>query len=160
MRDRNSKLNYEDYFLFMPPFTLPTLKSYILKMFKEATQKKVGENITGNFLPCLYRIDSIRNKLVELIGIDGEVVMSDVIYQNLIPSLAGYEAEGYDIKGYIIKASDDKYFLYDIIIKTTEITAFGREITHEEAINLYNMNSQNKDIYGLEEFFGVNRGLI
>jgi len=121
MRTRDSKLNLEDYFLFMPPFNLAALKTYMSDMFRENVGERIGEKLNENYLSCLYRVENIRDRLQELIGIDGEVVMSSNIYQNLIPILGGYEAEAYDMKGYIIKSLNGKYYFYEVSFKTLEI---------------------------------------
>jgi len=129
-------------------------------MFRENVGERIGEKLNENYLSCLYRVENIRDRLQELIGIDGEVVMSSNIYQNLIPILGGYEAEAYDMKGYIIKSLNGKYYFYEVSFKTLEITAAVHEITSSEAIDIFNKNERNKDVYGLREFFGVNRGLV
>ena len=57
----------------------------------------------------------------------------------------------------ITKKIDNEYTLYFIKINSDKITSMSRPITLEQAREMYNSHEFNKNIYGLQEFFQINK---
>ena len=159
MEKSDDLLTDKDYYYFLSPFYLDEFADFINREYS----KNVSEAykiLTGNDDIKIYNneFESIEENLKSQIGIDGEVVISSNIYQNLIYVLLGILADGISTKGYIIKKLNGVYTLYDVNITNNQIVFFPRILNEEELKQIYFTNEANQNVEGLAEFFGVTRG--
>jgi len=87
-----------------------------------------------------------------------ELCISYNIYQNLVPIITGEDALGFDTKGVIVEKKGEEYFLYHVHFTTNNIYFTKSLITKDIAKELFLSNSENFDVVGLKELFGVARG--
>ncbi len=119
-------------------------------------ETELDEDLTEKYEKALDKLDIIKNNIRKVTGSNGEFTMTN----NLCMNITTYLKSKDDIlvtKGFIIKKIDNEYTLYLIKINSDKITSMSRPITLEQAREMYNSHEFNKNIYGLQEFFQINR---
>lgn len=160
MEGLDNLLEEKDFYEFLTPFYLDDFQGFINREFSkdytliysEMDREDVSLEICNN------EFETIINNLKAQIGIDGEVIISSNIYQNLILILLGVIADGISTKGVIIKKVGNIYTLYMVHITNHEVMVIPKDITQEEMEDIYRLNPENDNIEGLAEFFRINRG--
>lgn len=139
----------EEYFFFQGPTTIAQLKSYMLALCLKH----------NNYPQFLNRIDNIILGLSQMIDSTSEIIISNTIIKNLLPSILGLDADGYYIEGFIIEKNDNKFILYELKIITNDIEHNKQEITKEELEELLTINpanANNQDIINFLNSFNRN----
>lgn len=92
-----------------------------------------------------------------MIGCDGEVIMSDNLYQNLVGLLMKLDAEVLSTNGFIVKKNQVGYILYYVYLALDEVRVIPKEITEREAHEIFLRSPLNEKVEGLKEFLGSSR---
>ncbi len=124
----------------------------------EVTGTEIEDEVEKNnidFTP----MKKIYQELVKLIGLDGEVVISDNLFSDIVLFLLGLTVDAIFSKGLIIKKIDGRYTLYMVMIENDKVMVIPREITPEVAEDYFYRCKDNLDVDGLDNFFGGSRGL-
>lgn len=159
MEGLDNILTDKDYCSFLSPFYLDEFGDFINREYS----KNVSEAykiITGADSIAIYNheFSLIEESLKAQIGIDGEIVISSNIYQNLIYVLLGILADGISIKGNIIKKSEGIYTFYNVNISNNQVVFLPRILNENDLKGIYYANENNQKVEGLAEFFGITRG--
>lgn len=159
MEKSDDLLTDKDYYSFLSPFYLDEFADFINREYSKNV-REAYKILTNNDGIAIYNneFESIEENLKAQIGVDGEVIISSNIYQNLIYVLLGILADGISTKGYIIKKLNGVYTLYDVNITNNQIVFFPRILSDEELKQIYYANEENQNVEGLKEFFGITRG--
>lgn len=136
MQAKEAKMAKEEFFLFKGPTTINDLKSFIVETYLEKN------NLSPKYLD---RIDFIILKLSEIIESTAQIIIGSNILINLIPSITGIDAAGYHMNGYIVQKEQDNFILYELQIKTDNITYAKKVISIEELQLLLSLNSANNN---------------
>lgn len=158
MMRSDADLSQENLFLFREPFYLRDFKNYMCQeyaKFSVADGKKVYDMSLINDLVCIDRIDLILFNLVNLIGEDSYVIISDNIFRNLSLVLSGYAANAINTSGVIMKKSELGFIMYSVNITSNNVSSVRKELTLEEAREIYDANPLNSLVEGLNDFFDV-----
>lgn len=159
----------KDGYLFSRPFQLIDLEDCInidlVNTNNEDLFSDENIDVKDDDTYADFTIDSINNdrlakilSLVQsLIGLDGEVVLSD----NLMANLASYADNEHMTKffttGMIIKKVDGLYTLYYVNINENDVAVIGNSVSLEFVQELYKRNVKNETVSGLDDFFGLAR---
>ncbi len=161
MANKNTDLKEIDLLHFSSPFQLTNFKEF-LNIEYQKTSMVVLKNLIGieysniNY-ECLNRIDIILPNLINAIGIDGQVIISQNIIDNLTPVLTGEEADSFNLKGLIIKRTNNEFIMYWTEITRDTINIVQKRLQDNEIQAIYIANPQNKYVEGLSEFFYQNK---
>lgn len=164
MRDSDDALSDEERFLFRRPFKLKDLRVFLEEEFKVeldiifqkamisldgiSTELDIDENIFNNVLMGL----------LSQIGDEGEVIITDNIYQDLIRAFSGKKFVILYSKGYIIKKVGEYYAIYYVHCTNNQIMVTSKPMSVEEVQELFKKNPDNLNVLGLSEFCGIPRG--
>ncbi len=96
---------------------------------------------------------TLKEKLINYLGEDGEFIMSYNLYTNISELL--FHVNSLSTKGYIIKKLNKTYTLYYINITNGNLIIFPKKLPHEELIKLYESNPENAFVYGLSDFVEI-----
>ncbi len=116
---------------------------------EEEIEKRQAESIRRNEL--------IKDNFKKSIGINGKFTMSKNLIINIETFIQSRDNTLFT-KGFIIKKLDNKFKLYYVTITNEKITNINKEITLEEAQEMFYSHEFNKNIYGLTEFFEIKKG--
>lgn len=144
MRQKSFSIPKKELFLFIGATTIEYLKSYILSICLEHNK--------DNYPTHLDRLDNIINKLSTFINPTFEIIISNNIITNLLPSILGLDADGYYIEGFIIEKNDDSFVLYELRITTNHIEHTKHELTKEELEELLTINIANSTNPNITKF--------
>lgn len=106
----------------------------------------------------LELIDTIGRNLLEQIG-PGDIVISSNITDMFDSVVTEFEPAIIYTKGIIIKKSDNGFIMYYAHIENESVILIPKEITTDEAKELYTRGMHNENDDALKEFFGFNRGI-
>ncbi len=118
--------------------------------------EEIDEELREKYERALNKLDKIKNNIKNITGINGEFTMTNNLCMNITTYLKS-EDDILFTKGFIIKKIDNEYTLYFIKINGDKITSMSRPITLEQAQEMYNSHEFNKSVYGLQEFFQINK---
>lgn len=100
------------------------------------------------------RIEFLKELLINVIEKESEIIIENNLYLNLSAFIYNSSTEFLTTKGRIVKKINGKLYLYIIEIKNNQITYLKKDLTLEEASNIYD---RNIDVEGLKEFLEINR---
>lgn len=146
----------EDKYLFSKPFLFKDLKELIIS----DTQKRIYEDLQelGIDAPDTYMvqkpqaIDAIVQNLVNQIGGESEVVISDNIIQNFYFVLENVVSNEILTNGMIIKKADGEFILYLVQIENDRVSLIPQVLGEEQREMLFNKSAKNMEVEGLREF--------
>ncbi len=158
MMNKDVELSEKDLFYFREPFYLIDMKEYMkleYAKYRVEDGKKIYDVERINELACIDRIDWILDYLLQYIGGDSEVVISNNLFKNLVLVLSGYMANAINTKGVIIKKCDVGFVLYWVHIVKDKVLIDEKEISEAEAKEIFEKNPLNAEVAGLSNFFEV-----
>ena len=94
----------------------------------------------------------IENEIIKRTGPLGLYTMSYNLYLNLIAYLTNPDMP-LSTSGLLIRKMNNKYTAFYINFKKNIITIIEKALTKEEIKALYESNENNKNIFGVEDFF-------
>ena len=121
----------------------------------ENEDEETDEELLKKYEDSFKRIDNIKSLIKSVTGKNGLFTMT----QNLIMNISNYitSTDGIlNTRGFIIRKLD-KYTLYYVVINGKGITHMSREISLKEAQELFYSHEFNKNIFGLNEFFEIDK---
>lgn len=160
MEREDDALEDEGRFLFSKPFLLRDLKEVIIKDSQDKIIRELqelGYDVEGYSygVECPQRLDTVIKNLVQDIGLESEVVISDNIMQNFYFVLENIVGEDILTKGMIIKKDGDRFILYMVQIENDYVSVIPQVIDEKLKYSLFNRSVKNKDVEGLKEFLGI-----
>lgn len=126
-----------------------------LEISDDSKMEETDEELLKKYEDSFKRIDNIKSLIKSVTGKNGLFTMT----QNLIMNISNYitSTDGIlNTRGFIIKKLD-KYTLYYVVINGKGITHMSREISLKEAQELFYSHEFNKNIFGLNEFFEIDK---
>lgn len=126
-----------------------------LEISDDSKMEETDEELLKKYEDSFKRIDNIKSLIKSVTGKNGLFTMT----QNLIMNISNYitSTDGIlNTRGFIIRKLD-KYTLYYVIINGKGITHMSREISLKEAQELFYSHEFNKNIFGLNEFFEIDK---
>lgn len=146
----------EEKYLFSKPFLLKDIKELIIS----DTQKRIYEDLQelGIDAPDTYMvqkpqaIDAIVQNLVNQIGGESEVVISDNIIQNFYFVLENVVSNEILTNGMIIKKINGEFILYLVQIENDSVSLIPQVLGEEQREMLFNKSAKNMEVEGLREF--------
>lgn len=159
----NKGLAENDLFRFCSPFRLGDLEDYASSFAAREIElflKSIGENIPTVLNNNKNHIDIsfLKNSLLWQIG-DEEIVMSYNMISNFAVLVDGKVGiNGFSTRGYIVKKENGNFLIYNVVIDKGIISVVSDSISGDRGYDIFNKNSKNKMVEGLENFFGT-RGL-
>ena len=126
-----------------------------LEITDDSKMEETDEELLKKYEDSFKRIDNIKSLIKSVTGKNGLFTMT----QNLIMNISNYitSTDGIlNTRGFIIKKLD-KYTLYYVVINGKGITHMSREISIKEAQELFYSHEFNKNIFGLNEFFEIDK---
>lgn len=146
----------EEKYLFSKPFLFKDLKELIIS----DTQKRIYEDLQelGIEAPDTYMvqkpqaIDAIVQNLVNQIGGESEVVISDNIIQNFYFVLENVVSNEILTNGMIIKKINGEFILYLVQIENDRVSLIPQVLGDEQREMLFNKSAKNMEVEGLREF--------
>lgn len=152
------KLYCKDKILFGETFKYNELDGYFVDFEDDFLDEDIDDidELDDIKNRSLSRLNFIKEIFKKNIGINGEFTIS----QNLIMNIVTYiESEDNTIntKGFIVKKLNNKFTLYYLYITNDYIKKLSKEISLEEAQELFKSHEFNENIYGLNEFFQINK---
>lgn len=126
-----------------------------LEISDDSKIEETDEELLKKYEDSFKRIDNIKSLIKSVTGKNGLFTMT----QNLIMNISNYitSTDGIlNTRGFIIKKLD-KYTLYYVVINGKGITHMSREISLKEAQELFYSHEFNKNIFGLNEFFEIDK---
>jgi len=161
MEKRDRKLEEKDFLYFRSPWLVSDIQDFINDEYnrdkKKVIKKYFNQESTDGYLRHWNNIREVISWIKEIMNNDSEIIVSNNIYQNLIPLLVGDEAPGVNTKGIIIEKLKDNYICYRVHFMTGRIIFDKSEISKENIQELYYSNPLNENVEGLESFFGITR---
>lgn len=162
MKKRDNSLNDIDFLYFRSPWLVSDVREFIEEEYnndKQTTVKKyLNQDSNRTSLKNMVGIEQIIEWIQNNLRSDSEFVISNNIYQNLIPVMVGEDAGGFNTRGIIVEKAYDDYYIYEVHFITNRISFRKRLISMEEAQKLFFSNSLNSNVDGLSQFFGIARG--
>lgn len=158
MLQRDSNLTEKELFLFREPFYLINMKEYMIEEYAKyiiEDGKKVYDLSAIDTLPCIGRLDSILDYLIKKIGDYSEIVISNNLFHNLTLVLSGYMADAINSRGIIIKKCEAGFILYLVYIEHDNVALEEKNISYEEAKEIFEKNPLNSEVPGLSTFFDI-----
>ncbi len=160
MEARDRALSEEQIFLFRKPFKLEAFKEFLIDELLNET-KELEYSLSRKELVLEFQgldiINNVISNLIQMIGCDGEVIMSDNLYQNLVGLLMKLDAEVLSTNGFIVKKNQVGYILYYVYLALDEVRVIPKEITEREAHEIFLRSPLNEKVEGLKEFLGSSR---
>lgn len=146
--------------MFSKPFLLRDLKEVIIKESQENIIRELqdlGYDVKNYSygVECPQRLDTVIRNLIQYIGLDAEVVVSDNIMQNFYFVLENIVGDAILTKGMIIKKEGDKFILYMVQIENDYVSVIPQVIDEKMKNSLFNRSVKNKEVEGLKEFLGI-----
>lgn len=126
-----------------------------LEISDDSKIEETDEELLKKYEDSFKRIDNIKSLIKSVTGKNGLFTMT----QNLIMNISNYitSTDGIlNTRGFIIRKLD-KYTLYYVVINGKGITHMSREISLKEAQELFYSHEFNKNIFGLNEFFEIDK---
>lgn len=126
-----------------------------LEISDDSKIEETDEELLKKYDDSFKRIDNIKSLIKSVTGKNGLFTMT----QNLIMNISNYitSTDGIlNTRGFIIRKLD-KYTLYYVVINGKGITHMSREISLKEAQELFYSHEFNKNIFGLNEFFEIDK---
>ena len=126
-----------------------------LEISDDSKMEETDEELLKKYEDSFKRIDNIKSLIKSVTGKNGLFTMT----QNLIMNISNYitSTDGIlNTRGFIIRKLD-KYTLYYVVINGKGITHMSREISLKEAQELFYSHEFNKNIFGLNEFFEIDK---
>lgn len=126
-----------------------------LEISDDSKIEETDEELLKKYEDSFKRIDNIKSLIKSVTGKNGLFTMT----QNLIMNISNYitSTDGIlNTRGFIIKKLD-KYTLYYVVINGKGITHMSREISLKEVQELFYSHEFNKNIFGLNEFFEIDK---
>lgn len=126
-----------------------------LEISDDSKIEETDEELLKKYEDSFKRIDNIKSLIKGVTGKNGLFTMT----QNLIMNISNYitSTDGIlNTRGFIIRKLD-KYTLYYVVINGKGITHMSREISLKEAQELFYSHEFNKNIFGLNEFFEIDK---
>lgn len=140
--------------LFGEVFSINDLDGYFVDL--EVDEEEL-DNIDMDALDsAINKLDSIKSKLTGVIGNNGEFIMT----QNLSMNISHYIESEEDIlntSGFIIRKLNNIYTLFYINITDSNIVHMKVNKNIEELKELYYSHEFNSEIFGVKEFFGIDK---
>lgn len=160
MEREDDALEDDTRFLFSKPFLLRDLKEVIIKESQENIIRELqdlGYDVKNYSygVECPQRLDTVIRNLIQYIGLDAEVVVSDNIMQNFYFVLENIVGDAILTKGMIIKKEGDKFILYMVQIENDYVSVIPQVIDEKMKNSLFNRSVKNKEVEGLKEFLGI-----
>ena len=160
MKFADENLEYEKY-EFRIPFSL---NEFELFMTKESIREISKYDNTFEDDCEIYDIENfdeeklkaILEPLKAQIGIDGCIIMSSNLYNNINFYLLDLASAIYT-NGFIIKKIDNQFILYYVNIEANKIVTIPQQINQDDLELIFNKNPENENVPGLKEFFGFGR---
>lgn len=126
-----------------------------LEISDDSKMEETDEELLKKYEDSFKRIDNIKSLIKSVTGKNGLFTMT----QNLIMNISNYitSTDGIlNTRGFIIRKLD-KYTLYYVVINGKGLTHMSREISLKEAQELFYSHEFNKNIFGLNEFFEIDK---
>ena len=126
-----------------------------LEISDDSKIEETDEELLKKYEDSFKRIDNIKSLIKSVTGKNGLFTMT----QNLIMNISNYitSTDGIlNTRGFIIRKLDN-YTLYYVVINGKGITHMSREISLKEAQELFYSHEFNKNIFGLNEFFEIDK---
>ena len=126
-----------------------------LEISDDSKIEETDEELLKKYEDSFKRIDNIKSLIKSVTGKNGLFTMT----QNLIMNISNYitSTDGIlNTRGFIIRKLD-KYTLYYVVINGKGLTHMSREISLKEAQELFYSHEFNKNIFGLNEFFEIDK---
>lgn len=126
-----------------------------LEISDDSKMEETDEELLKKYEDSFKRIDNIKSLIKSVTGKNGLFTMT----QNLIMNISNYitSTDGIlNTRGFIIRKLD-KYTLYYVVINGKGLTHMSREISLKEAQKLFYSHEFNKNIFGLNEFFEIDK---
>lgn len=126
-----------------------------LEISDDSKIEETDEELLKKYEDSFKRIDNIKSLIKGVTGKNGLFTMT----QNLIMNISNYitSTDGIlNTRGFIIRKLD-KYTVYYVVINGKGITHMSREISLKEAQELFYSHEFNKNIFGLNEFFEIDK---
>lgn len=155
----DNDLSDEEKFLFSKPFLLKDLRDVIIyeskrKIIEEL--RELGFDVADEYgVQKPNAINAIVQNLVNQIGGDSEVVISDNIFQHFAFILDNVISNEVLTIGMIIKKENGTFTLYLAQIENDTISLMPQVLGEKDIEVLFNKSSKNVDVEGLKEFFGL-----
>lgn len=147
-------------YLFTSPFSLVDFE-HIFMYGVESEEGLLGAIEYGYTLEdleiAMRRLDELKQSLIRQIGNEGEIILSDNLYENIARYIFNSSSEFLLTTGTIVKKYRDEYSLYCLEMQADKLMIMGKAISIDEARDIYNQNEANKEVEGLQEFFQVTR---
>lgn len=138
--------------LFVPPFLMIEMSSYFIDEIPvdEELSEEEQENFDRELTEKIAKY--IENEIIKRTGPLGLYTMSYNLYLNLIAYLTNPDMP-LSTSGLLIRKMNNKYTAFYINFKKNIITIIEKALTKEEIKALYESNENNKNIFGVEDFF-------
>ncbi len=157
-------LDSSDFSFFEGPFRIDNFTANFIyymqyklyKLFKELDIEEPEDTFNEKF-PRIDLLDKLGINLRQQMG-SGEIIMSNNMYEMLYEALEEFSGDTIHTRGLIIRKLDGVFTLYYAQLDNNEIVLMPRELTMEEAQDLFYKNENNQNNPELKSFFGINRG--
>ncbi len=172
--NKMDELYFNDSILFTPPFTMNTFSDFLMdgvslddedideEIDEDFFEEEDEEELPDDLVPDIEEeerlkseLELFKEKLEYYVGSNGKFVMSYNLFIN-IQSYLQNNLTG-NIKGFLIKKENNEYTIYYININELGLLVFPKSINKSDLLALYNSNKENALIYGLNEFFEINK---
>lgn len=141
--------------LFAEVFSINDLDGYFVDL-SLSEEDDMDEVYAMELDDAISKLDSIKSKLIHVLGNNGKFVMT----QNLSMNISHYIESEEDIlntSGFIIRKLNNIYTLFYVNITDENITHIAINKNLEDLKELYYSHDFNKEIYGVKDFFGIDK---
>lgn len=141
--------------LFAETFSINDLDGYFVDL-SIPDDEDIDDVYASELDDAINKLESIKSKLTHVLGNNGEFVMT----QNLSMNISHYiesEDDVLNTSGFIIRKLNNIYTLFYINITDENITHIAINKNLEDLKELYYSHDFNKEIYGVKDFFGIDK---
>lgn len=107
---------------------------------------------------ALEKVEQIVDEMKRIMGNLGLFSMSLNLFYNVNDYISG-KVVLLDTKGIFIRKLDNQYTMFCVYLSDDQTMVIPRVLSKEEAKRLYEKDERNKDVLGLDSFFGVSKSL-
>ncbi len=172
----NEIFNNQKYFFTMP-FKMTEFKNFVLNGAFYDDDEEIDEEIDDDEIDEYYdsiseeeymdeevedeynetadKLLNIKEMLVKYTGTTGDFIMTYNLYLNLISFVNN--SEHLTIDGLLIRKLNDIYTAFYLHLSHNEIIIIPKNLKREELEKLYYSHDDNKEVYGLYEFFEIGK---